>query len=106
MSSLLVSDPARAAALFQALSDETRLRILELLASGEHCVCELVDALDLSQSLLSFHLKTLRETGLVADRREGRWVHYSIVLEVLTEARELLEGLSAEAPLRPRSDRC
>lgn len=106
MSSTAVSDPARAAAVFQALSDENRLRILELLGSGERCVCELVEALELSQSLLSFHLKTLREAGLVADRRDGRWVHYSRVPKAFAEARNLLESLSTEAPFRAGSDRC
>lgn len=64
--------------LFRALGDETRLRLLELLRDGEQCVCDLTEALDVSQSLLSFHLKTLKDVGLVADRREGRWVYYSL----------------------------
>ncbi len=65
-------------AVFRALGDETRLRLLELLRGGEQCVCDLTAELDVSQSLLSFHLKTLKEVGLVSDRREGRWVYYSL----------------------------
>ena len=61
------------ARLFHALSDPTRVEILELLRNGERCVCERTDVLEASQSRLSFHLKTLREAGLVADRKEGRW---------------------------------
>ena len=97
---------ARTAALFQALSDEKRLRILSLLGSGEHCVCELTDALDLPQSLLSFHLKTLRDAGLVTDRREGRWVYYALATQALEEARGALDALSAETVPHTRSTRC
>jgi ArsR family transcriptional regulator len=76
-------DLAGLAQLFHALSDETRLRIVEQLLGGEKCVCELTDKLDAAQSRLSFHLKTLKDAGLVADRREGRWVYYSLVPEAL-----------------------
>lgn len=78
---------------FQALSDGKRLRILELLCDGERCVCELADELDVSQPLLSFHLKTLREAELVHDRRDGRWVHYSLNAEALDELRAHLKVL-------------
>jgi ArsR family transcriptional regulator, arsenate/arsenite/antimonite-responsive transcriptional repressor len=64
--------------LFKALSDETRLRIVKLLENGELCVCHLVAAVDMSQSKVSFHLKALKEAGLVKDRREGRWMHYRL----------------------------
>jgi ArsR family transcriptional regulator, arsenate/arsenite/antimonite-responsive transcriptional repressor len=68
-----------AARLFHALSDETRLAILERLRNGEECVCNLMDLLAAGQSRLSFHMKTLKDAGLVRDRREGRWIHYSLV---------------------------
>ncbi len=64
--------------MFKALSDETRLRVVKLLASGELCVCHIVAALDMSQSKISFHLKILKEAGLVKDRREGKWMHYRL----------------------------
>jgi len=82
---------------FQALADEKRLRILDILRDGEHCVCDLTEALDIGQSLLSFHLKTLRDAGLVSDRRQGRWVHYSLVPEAVAELEELLSVLRADA---------
>jgi ArsR family transcriptional regulator len=75
----------RAARLFHALSDETRLEIVRLLSHGERCVCELQDVLDAAQSRLSFHLKTLKDAGLVIDRREGRWIYYSLNREALDE---------------------
>mgnify|MGYP006278284751 CR=1 FL=1 len=75
---------------FQAMAEETRLDILRLLTGGERCVCEIQAELDASQSRLSFHLRKLKEAGLVADRREGRWVHYSLVPEALEEIRAFL----------------
>lgn len=68
----------RHAGLFHALSDPRRLRILDLLRAGEQCVCDLQADLDCGQSLLSFHLKTLRDAGLVSMRKEGRWSHYRL----------------------------
>ena len=64
--------------LFRALGDETRLRLLAQLHAGEQCVCDLTDELEASQSRLSFHLKILKDAGLVTDRRDGRWVYYAI----------------------------
>ena len=69
---------ARAARRFHALADETRLQILARLRDGEQCVCDLTGALETGQSRLSFHLKTLKDAGLVRDRRQGRWVYYSL----------------------------
>ncbi|HET9275785.1 MAG TPA: metalloregulator ArsR/SmtB family transcription factor [Gemmatimonadales bacterium] len=79
----------RAVTAFHALSDPTRLEIVALLRRGERCVCELQDALGAAQSRLSFHLKVLREAGLVADRREGRWVYYRLERDIV----ESLAGL-------------
>jgi ArsR family transcriptional regulator len=76
-------DLAQVARWFHALSDETRIRIVDLLASGEKCVCDLQDAVGAAQSRLSFHLRVLREAGLVSDRKQGRWNFYSLRHEVL-----------------------
>ena len=88
-------DTGRAARLFHALSDETRLGILECLRGRERCVCELTDHLDAAQSRLSFHLRVLKEAGLVSDRREGRWMYYTLNREVLEEAADLVQSLTA-----------
>jgi len=85
----------------KALSDAKRLRILEQLAGCERCVCDLTDALDAGQSLLSFHLKTLKDAGLVNDRRAGRWVHYSINAEALAELEDAIRGLRESAAIAP-----
>ncbi|PSB00788.1 ArsR/SmtB family transcription factor [Merismopedia glauca] len=65
---------------FHALSDPMRVQVLELLRSQELCVCELCDRLGTTQSKLSFHLKTLKEAGLVGSRQQGRWIYYSLNL--------------------------
>ncbi|MGI0481232.1 ArsR/SmtB family transcription factor [Geminocystis sp. CENA526] len=65
---------------FQALSDSLRIEVLELLSSRELCVCELTEILDIPQSKLSFHLKTLREANLVNTRQQGKWTYYSLNL--------------------------
>lgn len=64
--------------IFKALSDETRLRIVKLLEQGELCVCDIVAALDIIQPKASFHLGVLREAGLIKDRKQGKWIHYSL----------------------------
>ena len=78
--------------LFQALSDATRLRILGLLLTGEVCVCDIHESLNLPQPKVSRHLAYLRKAGLVETRRDGLWVHYRLgnapdpVLGVVREA--------------------
>ena len=95
----LSSDDAveRLARIFHALSDQTRLRIVGRLLTGEQCVCNLTDILGAAQSRLSFHMKTLKDAGLVTDRREGRWIHYSIVPEAVDEIRQLLGRIAERA---------
>ncbi len=75
----------RAVRWFHALSDETRLEIVRLLSHGERCVCELQKTIGAAQSRLSFHLRALKDAGLVTDRREGRWVYYSVNREALKQ---------------------
>ena len=64
--------------IFKALSDETRLRVIKLLEQGELCVCDITAALDMVQPKVSFHLSTLKEAGLIKDRKQGKWIHYSL----------------------------
>jgi ArsR family transcriptional regulator len=64
--------------IFKALSDETRLKIVKLLEHGELCVCDIVAALGTIQPKISFHLGVLKEAGLIKDRKQGKWVHYSL----------------------------
>ena len=102
----VVSGPATDIVLqCHALADQTRLNIVELLATGERCVCELTEALRTSQSRLSFHLKTLKAAGLVRDRREGRWNYYELDRVAFEQLREYLDELMAAPPRRGRSSR-
>ena len=96
-------DLGRAAALFHALSDETRLGILEMLRGGERCVCDLQAELDAAQSRLSFHLKVLKAAGLVTDRRAGRWAYYTLVPTAFAEAHDLVRALATEPASGRRS---
>lgn len=94
-------DAERAVALFHALSDATRLAILEMLRGGEQCVCDLQDGLGAAQSRLSFHLRVLREAGLVIDRKEGRWSYYSIVPGALAEVHDLAVAMQPRTGALP-----
>ena len=68
----------RDAAVFKAFCDTNRLKILELLQSGEKCACVLLEQLNIGQSTLSHHMKILCDSGVVSGRREGKWTHYSL----------------------------
>jgi ArsR family transcriptional regulator len=78
------------ALLFAALSDRTRLRLLNLIDGREVCVCYFVEILGQSQPKISRHLAYLRRAGVVAARREGKWVHYKIVVPENTGAAKIL----------------
>lgn len=106
MVSTTAPDLARRARVFHALSDETRLGLVVLLREGERCVCDLTAALASGQSRLSFHLKTLKDAGLVTDRREGRWSYYSLVPGALEGLDQSIEGLSPGAVARTIKSRC
>jgi ArsR family transcriptional regulator, arsenate/arsenite/antimonite-responsive transcriptional repressor len=88
------------ARVFHALSDTKRLALIENLRGKRRCVCDLETAIGLRQSLVSFHLKVLKEAGLVTDARRGRWVYYSLapeslpVLDALIAAGESTAGRS------------
>jgi len=99
-------DSTRAAELFHALADPIRMDVVMMLLDGERCVCDLMSDLDLAQSRLSWHLKTLSDAGLVSGRREGRWNYYSLNPEGLSEARGILDGLKLSRRLSVRAPSC
>lgn len=80
-------------AIFKALADDTRLRILNLLRQREICVCEIVDVLGLCQSKVSRHLATLKHAGLVSCRRDGPWIYYSLAAPSGDLSARILEWL-------------
>jgi len=80
--------------MFRAFSDRTRLRLLNMLRSGETCVCDLVGVLDVPQPKVSRHLAYLRRTGLVVARKEGLWMHYRLAPAATEFHKSLLNCLS------------
>ena len=82
---MTLEDAEKESKVFKALADENRLRILGLLRAREMCVCEVMVALDLTQPTASHHLGILENVGLIKDRKEGKWVFYSIADPRLVE---------------------
>ena len=81
------------AEIFKAFGDENRIRILEMLQTGEKCACKLQEALGIGQSTLSHHMRILCDAGVVNARREGKWTHYSLNREGSETALRLLEQI-------------
>lgn len=100
------TDLSRLARVFHALSDETRLALVSMLRNGERCVCDLTEAFGTGQSRLSFHLKALKEAGLVRDRRDGRWVYYSMVPGALDGLETAVAELAPVEAVRAVKLRC
>ncbi len=94
------------AKVFKALCNEYRLQALEMLRGGEKCACDLNDAIDISPSTLSHHMKILVDSGIVQSRQDGKWVHYSISEEGAHAAMELLAELTDVKPDPAFRSRC
>lgn len=79
-----------------ALAEPTRLQAMRLLADGsEHCVCEVMQKLDATQSRMSRHMQVLKQAGLVVDRRDAQWVRYRLNPEMAPQVRAVLEAVLA-----------
>jgi len=90
----MVSELRALAAVSRALGDETRLRILNVLVErGETCVCELMEMLATTQSNVSFHLTVLKNTGVITDKKVGKWMFYSINLKALEQQLKSLRAM-------------
>ena len=81
---------------FKALSDETRLKIIDMLSCGEMCACAILEKFSISQSTLSYHMKTLVDSGLVNGVRDGAWMRYTLNKEKTDAVRSFLTGISSE----------
>jgi ArsR family transcriptional regulator, arsenate/arsenite/antimonite-responsive transcriptional repressor len=90
-------------ALFMALADRTRLRLLNIMADGEVCVYDFTEALGVSQPKISRHLAYLRNSGLVNTRREGKWIYYSINWPENDGPRSVLAASLRALPVDPRA---
>jgi ArsR family transcriptional regulator len=89
-----MDDHKENAMVFRALCDENRLKILEMLRTGEKCACILLERMDISQSTLSHHMRILCDSGIVIPRKEGKWTHYSISRDGRGNAAKLLLKLT------------
>jgi ArsR family transcriptional regulator len=109
----MTTDVLNPVLLLKALADPNRLRIAMLLRHGELCVCELMQILELPQSTVSRHMARLKLVGLVLDRREGKWVHYSLIAGPHAPAaalRSFFDALETASPYKDdaarRQSRC
>lgn len=80
------------AGIFKALGDQKRLEIFEMLRDGEKCACKLLEKFNITQPTLSHHMKVLCECGLINARREGKWSHYSINIEVAEQVKNYFKA--------------
>jgi len=81
--------------IFKALSDETRLRIINLLSMGKLCVCDIMAILNISQPKASRHLAYLKHSGLVQSQREGLWIHYALNSKIDSKTQTLIDFVSS-----------
>lgn len=100
------SDYTKHAEVFKAFCDEKRLRIIDILCSGEKCACVLLEQLDLGQSGLSYHMKILVKSGVVESRQEGKWTHYKISEKGSAYAVALLNELTTQSSVVEENDCC
>lgn len=80
----------------KAISDETRLRILDMLSCGEMCACDILEKLSISQSTLSYHMKILSKSGLVNAIRDGAWIRYTLNKQKTDEIIVFLKRITTE----------
>lgn len=81
------------ATIFKAFCDENRIKILELLLSGEKCACTLLETMNITQPTLSHHMKILTDSGIVIGRKDGKWIHYSLSDKGIKNAQDYLSYL-------------
>lgn len=87
-------DEKKIAVIFKAFCDENRIRILNLLTTGEKCACKLLEELNITQPTLSHHMKILCDSGVVVGRKEGKWTHYAISTKGVDIAKKYLDVIT------------
>lgn len=83
-------------AVFKALSDETRLKIIEMLSCGEMCACDILESFQITQPTLSYHMKILTECGLVESRKDGSWIRYTNNEELVNSVKEFWNQITID----------
>ena len=89
---------AEFALIFKALSDTTRLQIIDMLSCGELCACKILERFDITQPTLSYHMKVLMDSGIVTGKRDGAWMRYNLVPERINEIVEFWQYITSEKP--------
>ncbi|HBP38265.1 MAG TPA: transcriptional regulator [Clostridiales bacterium] len=85
-----------AALLFKALSDETRLKIVDMVSEVELCACDILEEFELTQPTLSYHMKILTDSGLVQARKDGSWMRYTLNADIAGSLRDYLAQITAD----------
>lgn len=83
-------------AAFKALSDITRVKIVEMLSCGELCACEILESFQITQPTLSYHMKILTDSGLIQSRKEGAWMHYTLNEKMAEDIKQFLNQITTE----------
>ena len=102
------TDVKKTAVIFKAFCDENRIRILQMLQSGEKCACNLLEEMNITQPTLSHHMKILCDSEIVEGRKDGKWMYYSISEAGVQKARQCLDQLTSTngSGNDPCSDEC
>lgn len=90
-------DCSDSALIFKAMSDETRLKIIEMLCCDELCACDILEEFAFTQPTLSYHMKILTESGLVNARKDGAWTRYTLNLELMHSLLTFLEHITSDS---------
>ena len=93
-------------AVFKAFGDENRIRVLQMLCSGEKCACKLLEELNVTQPTLSHHMKILCDSGVVVGRKEGKWMYYSISEAGADYAKTCIDALKNVSPDATETELC
>lgn len=102
MIAVMKNDRYKFLMILKALSDKTRIDIVLLLFAGEKCVCEIRKHLRLPQNLVSHHLGILRHSGLVINRKDGKWVNYSLNRKYILELRNIIEEIAVAQEIKSK----
>lgn len=86
------------ASIYKVLSDETRLKIVEMLSCGEMCACDILEFFKITQPTLSYHMKILTDCGLISSRKDGSWIRYTINKEKTIEIKAFWDLITTEQP--------
>ena len=94
------------ALIFKAMSDETRLKIIDMLSDGELCACDILEEFAITQPTLSYHMKILTESGLVNARKDGAWTRYTLNLALMHSLFDFLEHITSDASAAINESNC